>query len=426
MGFENEDCAGSPDSASRKVCYVVSNDLVKCSSLLPSNHHRSFLVHSLAKAYGLFDPSTDRNRTKLQILRPTPANYKDLSVYHSRDYLSAVLNEENTEETFRASGLSRMDDSGYGLEHDCPLFTGLPAYVKLVAGATLTAAKSLQSGDVNVAICWDGGRHHARKSQASGFCYVADCILAILALKRTQVFFSPTPRKARIMYLDLDLHFSDAVCEAFVSSADHSGAPQVLTLSVHHTSPGFFPVSHLASLSDPASPAFDPFSLSLPLAAGASDASFAKIWPSVERVKDAFEPDFVVVQCGMDGLAGDPNAVWNWSLGSANGSVGWCLKRICNEWNCKTLLLGGGGGYNSANVARAWTYLTSIALDQFLSLDSDIPDHAAFPLYAPTFTLDVPPGTTPDRNTDEFLAEIDALFRRISEIIRNRMASVQC
>ncbi len=182
------------------------------------------------------------------------------------------------------------------------------------------------------------------------------------------------------MYLDLDLHFSDGVSQAFASSGSSSN-PQILTLSIHHTAPGFFPISPLASLSSPSDPCFDPFTLSLPLSRGASDATFARVWKSVEKVKDAFQPNYVVVQCGVDGLAGDPYAIWNWSLGTTDGSLGWCTDRVCNSWRRKTLLLGGGtyhstllqqfriivpilrlGGYNSPNAARAWAYLTSIAV----------------------------------------------------------------
>ena len=68
-------------------------------------------------------------------------------------------------------------------------------------------------------------RHHAQKSKASGFCYVADCILAILSLKR------PVPsvpmRRPRVMYLDLDLHFSDAVSQAFYN-ASSTASSQIL------------------------------------------------------------------------------------------------------------------------------------------------------------------------------------------------------
>lgn len=261
-----------------------------------------------------------------------------------------------------------------------------------------SAAKALRNNQAEVAICWDGGRyardistrvcsmkcetelcrHHAQKSRASGFCYVADCVLAILTLKRP-IPASPSPLKPRVMYLDLDLHFSDGVSQAFHSIASASSSPQVLTFSIHHAAPGFFPVSEHSGLSDPASPSFDPFALSLPLERGASNTTFARVWPIIERVKDAFRPDYVVVQCGVDGLAGDPYATWNWSLGGGDGSLGWYIDRIC-RWGCKTLLLGGGmsfigfilrlpnldivlpGGYNSPNVARAWTYFTSIAV----------------------------------------------------------------
>ena len=220
-------------------------------------------------------------------------------------------------------------------------------------------------------------RHHAQKSHASGFCYVADCVLAIIALKRiriphgpssshlgsTSTASQPVPRRARIMYLDLDLHFSDGVSQAFHHSSSSSNTPQLLTLSIHHAAPGFFPVSPLASLSSlptPTNDPFDPFTLSIPLARGASNTTFTRVWTSVERIKRAFDPDFVVLQCGADGLAGDPYAIWNWGLGG-EGGLGWCVQRVCVEWGVKVLLLG-GGGYHSPNAARAWAYLTSIAV----------------------------------------------------------------
>lgn len=211
-------------------------------------------------------------------------------------------------------------------------------------------------------------RHHAQKSRASGFCYVADCILSILALRKTRLPPSPgtlptiTFKKPRIMYLDLDLHFSDAVSQAFHSTGTAS-VPQTLvrpcdhrfiyinlslqqTFSIHYTSPGFFPIAPLSELSSTSHPNFDPFSLSLPLFQGASDQTFARIWPIVERTRDIFQPDYLVVQCGVDGLAGDPCATWNWSLGGCaeqvEGSMGWCIDRILNKWPGKKLLLGGG------------------------------------------------------------------------------------
>lgn len=145
------------------------------------------------------------------------------------------------------------------------------------------------------------------------------------------------------MYLDLDLHFSDAVSECFYkSSSTYTTAPQILTLSVHHAAPGFYPASPLSSLPDPDSDVFDPFTLSIPLMRGASARTFERIWALVEAVQKEFSPDYVVIQCGADGLAGDPHSIWNWSIGGGKGDMDWCIGEVLRKWNTKVLLLGGG------------------------------------------------------------------------------------
>jgi histone deacetylase 8 len=177
-------------------------------------------------------------------------------------------------------------------------------------------------------------RHHATRASAAGFCYVADAVLAILRLKRA-------PKKPRVMYIDLDLHHGDGVAGAFANkSRSRRVFPQVLTLSIHHTAPGFYPAGPLADLT-PVDTS-DPFTLSIPLQAGASAVTFARIWAAVERVRTSFAPEYVIVQCGVDGLAGDPCTKWNWCIDhQIEGSLGWCVERIL-QWNCGTLLLGGG------------------------------------------------------------------------------------
>lgn len=180
------------------------------------------------------------------------------------------------------------------------------------------------------------------------------------------------------MYLDIDLHFSDAVSECFYKSGPEGSYAQALTLSIHHTAPGFYPVHELAALPDPASDSFDPFTLSIPLKQGASSATLERVWKVVEAVKNAYSPDYVVIQCGADGLAGDPHGIWNWSAGEGRrGDMDWCIGQVINNWRSKILLLGGGvchthslardahalpGGYNHPNTARAWAQLTGVAV----------------------------------------------------------------
>lgn len=120
--------------------FALSDVPTKISSFLPVNKGRSAMVHSLAASLGLF--------SQMKMIKPIRASYKDLQVYHSRDYLDFVLNPQG----------EITSNAQFGLEDDCPPFRGLSDYVQLVAGASLTAARALQMPDVTVAICWDGGR----------------------------------------------------------------------------------------------------------------------------------------------------------------------------------------------------------------------------------------------------------------------------
>lgn len=54
-----------------------------------------------------------------------------------------------------------------------------------------------------------GGLHHGKKHEASGFCYVNDCVLAALEFLRF---------KHRVLYVDVDIHHGDGVEEAFYTS----------------------------------------------------------------------------------------------------------------------------------------------------------------------------------------------------------------
>jgi acetoin utilization deacetylase AcuC-like enzyme len=48
--------------------------------------------------------------------------------------------------------------------------------------------------------------HHAKKAEASGFCYINDIVLSILELLKTF---------RRVLYVDIDIHHGDGVEEAF-------------------------------------------------------------------------------------------------------------------------------------------------------------------------------------------------------------------
>ena len=76
----------------------------------------------------------------------------------------------------------------------------------------------LNKGAADIAINWAGGLHHAKKSEASGFCYSNDIVLGILELLK---------QHKRVLYIDIDIHHGDGVEEAFYTT------DRVLTVSFH-------------------------------------------------------------------------------------------------------------------------------------------------------------------------------------------------
>ena len=111
--------------------------------------------------------------------------------------------------------------SRFNMGDDCPIFSGMYTFCQQYAGASLSAARSLSNQSSDIAINWSGGLHHAKKFEASGFCYVNDIVLAILELLRVH---------ARVLYIDIDIHHGDGVQEAFYATN------RVLTVSFHKVS----------------------------------------------------------------------------------------------------------------------------------------------------------------------------------------------
>jgi len=83
---------------------------------------------------------------------------------------------------------------------DCPLFPGLWDFCCRYTGASLAAAQRLNVKDCQIAINWSGGLHHARRGEASGFCYVNDIVLAIIELLK---------HHQRVLYIDIDIHHGE-------------------------------------------------------------------------------------------------------------------------------------------------------------------------------------------------------------------------
>lgn len=85
------------------------------------------------------------------------------------------------------------------------------------------------------------------------------------------------------------------------------------------------------------------------------DEAYSSIFnPVIKGIMDNYKPEVVVFQCGADSISGDRLGCFNLSV-KGHGN---CVEYV-KSFGLPMLMLG-GGGYTLRNVARAWTYETSI------------------------------------------------------------------
>uniref|UniRef100_A0A383VF20 Histone deacetylase n=1 Tax=Tetradesmus obliquus TaxID=3088 RepID=A0A383VF20_TETOB len=283
-----------------------------------------------------------------------------LGQFHSADYIDllSVVTPDNQAE--HAAAMQR-----HNFNEDCPVFDGLFEYCRLYAGASIQGAVRLNHGLCDTAINWSGGLHHAKKGEASGFCYVNDLVLAILELLKYH---------ARVLYLDIDIHHGDGVEEAFYLS------DRVMTVSFHKYGDYFFPGT--GDLKDIGEQRGRYYTLNVPLKDGTDDRTFHALFkPIMAKVMEAFQPGAVVMQCGADSLANDRLGCFNLSMRGHGEAVSF-MKSFGVP-----MLVTGGGGYTKHNVARCWTYETALLVDQNVS--EVLPETHYHEYFAPDYCLNV-------------------------------------
>jgi histone deacetylase 1/2 len=209
-------------------------------------------------------------------------------------------------------------------------------FFAISAGGSLSAAHRMNKGDSDITINWAGGLHHAKKGEASGFCYVNDIVLGILELLRYH---------QRVLYIDIDVHHGDGVEEAFYTT------DRVMTVSFHKYGE-FFPGT--GDVTDVGHGKGRNYSINVPLRDGVDDESYQSLFvPIMQKIMEWYQPGAVVLQCGADSLAGDRLGVFNLSMRGHTDCV-----EFMKSFNLPLMVLG-GGGYTTRNVARTWTFETA-------------------------------------------------------------------
>ncbi|GAA5901654.1 uncharacterized protein JCM6883_000353 [Sporobolomyces salmoneus] len=375
----NPSVPGGPDK--RKVAYFYDDDVGAYAFNLvhPMKPHRIKMAHNLITNYGL-------ERHHLDVLKPDRCTPHEMTRFHTDEYIDFLARV--TPETFD-------EMTGHGTRflvgEDCPPFEGLFEFCSISAGGSLSAARRLIDSKADIAVNWAGGLHHAKKREASGFCYINDIVLAILELLRYH---------QRVLYIDIDVHHGDGVEEAFYTT------DRVMTASFHKYG-DFFPGT--GALGDKGKGKGKGYAVNFPFKDGIDDENYGRVFrPVMQAIMDWYRPGAVILQCGADSLASDKLGSFNLSMQGHASCVA-----FMRTFNVPLIILG-GGGYTIRNVARTWAYETGLACG--VEMAKEMPFNEYFDYFGPEFKLEVKENNMDNANSREYLEKTTA---EIIDSLRN-------
>ncbi|QQA44980.1 acetoin utilization protein AcuC [Pelagovum pacificum] len=270
-------------------------------------------VKDLARALGWLPPSAFVQSPRAK----PPALWR----FHRPDYIAALQDAERTQlvtaETRARYALGTPSN---------PVFPEMYRRPATAVGGSLLAGELVARGGVVYSPA--GGTHHGMPDRANGFCYLNDPVFAIRSLRDNGA--------TRVAYVDIDAHHPDGVEAAFASD------PDTCLVSTHEA--GRWP--RTGALTDRGAGQV----WNLPMPAGSTDDDMAMVLDQlILPVVDDFRPDAIVLQCGADAVAEDPQ-----SRMTLSNNAHWAVVAALRPLAPRMVVLG-GGGYNPWSVGRLWT-----------------------------------------------------------------------
>jgi acetoin utilization protein AcuC len=244
--------------------------------------------------------------------------------------------------------VGQLSEQGHGsIDYgDTPAYPGVYEASAHVCGAGLEGLRRVMSGECYRTFQPIGGLHHARRGNAAGFCVFNDCGVVIEALRSEYGV-------KRVAYVDIDVHHGDGLYYPFEDD------PDLIYADIHEDGRFLYPGTGHAS--ERGKGAAEGMKLNIPMQPGWGDKEFLREWEQVLDHVRRLKPEFIVMQCGADSLAGDPLAHLQYTP-AAHAHAANNLCTLANEV-CGGRIMGfGGGGYNRGNLAAAWCAV----LDQFI------------------------------------------------------------
>ena len=224
----------------------------------------------------VFTEVADAWREKgVRVIEPRPATRDELVRVHDAAYVDAV---ERT--------------SGRAMKLDPDTYTSPESYevALLAAGAVVQAAvHALETREPACALVRPPG-HHAERDAAMGFCLFNNVAVAAAAAIARGL--------SRVAVVDIDVHHGNGTQWMFYTN------PGVLYVSTHQYP--FYPGTGAAD--ETGSGEGKGATFNIPLAAGATDADYARAYTAVAARLEEYAPELLLISAGYDAHEDDPLA----------------------------------------------------------------------------------------------------------------------
>ncbi len=276
--------------------------------------------------FSKFLQNLSKSNLEISIFEPRMAEERDLYLFHDPAYVDFVRKSSKRGEGY-------LD---YG---DTPSYKGVFEASLYTVGSTLEGMRKIVRAEVDHFFNPVGGLHHARRDSAGGFCVFNDAAIAIgWALEVLKL--------ERIAYVDIDAHHGDGVYYGYESDE------RVIIADIHEDGRYLYPGTGFSG--EIGKGRAQGTKLNIPLPPGSGDSEFLKAFEAVESFVEKFKPQFILFQCGADGLRGDPLTHLQYTS-KAHSHAAKKLHDISHKLCEGRLLAMGGGGYNPSNVESAWS-----------------------------------------------------------------------
>ncbi|MHA1650096.1 MAG: acetoin utilization protein AcuC [Candidatus Helarchaeota archaeon] len=330
-----------------KAALIFSNDYLKYDfgPQHPLKPVRLQLTYELMKAYNIFDT------TQAVVTPPRMATEEELELIHTKEYVQLVKKFSEPD-----SGVYAAYEIGLG-PGDNPIFPGMYDASRLVVGGSLVAADMVMENDHTHAFNIAGGLHHAMPDKASGFCIFNDPAITAAYLRKKY--------NARIVYIDIDAHAGDGVNWIFYKD------PNVLTISLHETGKYLFPGTCFED--DIGQGPGKGYAVNIPLLPYTYKDVYLKVFDEIiPPIVEAFKPDVILNQCGVDTHFTDPLPHLLLTIQTYQ-ALAERIHKLSHQFANNKWVAFGGGGYSPSIVARSWCTIFAIMAE--LDIPNEIPEN---------------------------------------------------